>query len=370
VTASTHLNILCWDHPRCMQPMRAAVRAYGEARPEVKIMARTRPLAAFNDQPIEDAVGGCDLVVFDHPMVPRAAEVGALLPVDGPAPAVGASAQSYEWAGRGWGLAADAACQVAAARNDLLDGLDAEPPVTWDDALALARRHPDRVALPLTPSDALCALMSVSAAVTGPELPYDALHPQGVDVLAELVAHVDERCSTLAPPVLLDRLATTDDWAYVPLTFGYAHVAGVRWCDAPTLGHAPGSVLGGAGLGVVAETAARDEALRFARWYCEASTQRDVVLVHGGQPASQAVWDDPTADAVVGGFLTATRHTMDAARVRPRAPWWPRFQQCAGLTLHRMLVTRASATRIHRTLTELYERHASAEADAEAAELV
>lgn len=351
--------------------MRAAAARYRELRPHVELSLRTRPLASFNDQPIESLGREFDLVVFDHPMVPRAAEAGALLPLDVlareldrplvPASAmIGASQASYVWEGHTWGVAVDAACQVAVARPDLLARLGAPVPATWDEVLALASASPGSVALPLFHSDAFCALISVSVGLasarpTGPSR--DWLSLDAVRLLAELARLVDPACFELNPPELLARLSDADRWAYVPLSFGYAGVGRGRleWHDAPRVeGRSPGSILGGAGLGVTRHAGAPAEALRFALWYASAETQRDVVLPAGGQPAARAVWDDPAADASANGLFSGTRSTIDQAVVRPRAPWWPPFQAEASLQLHRLLRSGAPPARIHAALTGLH----------------
>jgi multiple sugar transport system substrate-binding protein len=169
------LRILGWDNPRCMAPMRAATEHYRELHPHVNFSLTARPLASFNDQPIEALPGEADVVVFDHPMVPQAAAAASLLALDVVADelrtplvcpeTVGASGDSYDWNGHTWGLAVDAACQVAAARVEVFEQLGVEVPMTWDQVLALAAEHPSRVALPLYPSDAFCALLSISAAL-------------------------------------------------------------------------------------------------------------------------------------------------------------------------------------------------------------
>ena len=138
----------------------------------VEIAWEARSLEAFGDQPLEEAAAGYDLIVIDHPFCGRAAATRCLTPLDElldrsaldelRAGAVGPSHDSYDYAGHQWGLATDAACQVAAVRDDLLDGEPA--PATWDDVLELARRRPGAVALPLSPPHAISSWLSISAA--------------------------------------------------------------------------------------------------------------------------------------------------------------------------------------------------------------
>lgn len=409
------LRGLCWDHPRCTTPMAAAAAEWSRRRPGVLIRWDARPLAAFNDQPIAAAVAGYDLVFVDHPMMGETAPTGCLAPLDDllapsvlaalAADSIAASHDTYTYAGHQWALAVDAACQVAVASEAELARLGAEVPVTWSAVLDLAREHPGAVAIPLYPSDAFCALLSLSAgppdgdqvdgtdwgAAGGTEggVPSGAdcgeadggaasgadrgavsalaCVPFGEEAVASLAALADRRSFELNPPRLLDLMSSADPAkapAYAPLLFGYsgyqrpgAPGRPLRFHDAPT----PGGVLGGAGLAVTANGRWPEEAAAFAAWVAGAEAQRDVVCAYEGQPASAGVWGDPSADRLVGGFFTATRATIDRAVIRPREPWWPRFQEEAGERLAQLLRERAPARRTYDELATILDRHRAQE---------
>ncbi len=366
------LRILGWDHPRCMAPMRAAAERYRKLHPHVELALQSRPLASFNDEPLEALGRDVDLVVFDHPMVPQAAAAESLLALDLVAhelqaplvvpETIGASGDSYVWDGHRWGLAVDAACQVAAGRVDVLEQLGVNVPVTWDDVLALASEHPGSVALPLYASDAFCALLSISAALAPDGLKDAWLAPGAVELLSELTRCVDATCFQLNPPALLDILRSGGHWAYVPLTFGYAGstAPGLAWFDAPRVdGRPPGAVLGGAGLGLTGACSSPAEALRFALWYAQPETQAGIVLTAGGQPAARAVWDDAACDALAHGLFSGTRQTIDHAIVRPPAIWWPLFQAAASQRLHQLLLRQASAEQISTEMNALHDHYAN-----------
>jgi multiple sugar transport system substrate-binding protein len=248
--------------------------------------------------------------------------------------------EAYTWHGRRWALGVDAACQVAAYREDRIDAADV--PATWDDVLALAKSDRGAVALPLYPSDAICALMSLSANASlaaGEEAHW--LHPHGAEMLADLARLVEPVCFDRNPPALLDAMAAEGTGiAYVPLVFGYAYLSRppLRFADVPGADGRPrGAVLGGAGLAVFPDSGAVAEAAAFAAWCMDTEVQRDVLLAAGGQPGNRLVWDDPAANEVTGGFLSATRRSIDGAYLRPREPWWPDFQRDAGRLLVRLL---------------------------------
>jgi multiple sugar transport system substrate-binding protein len=98
------------------------------------------------------------------------------------------------------------------------------------------------------------------------------------------------------------------------------------------------------------------EAAAFAAWCMDTVVQRKVLLEAGGQPGNRLVWDDPTADEVAGGFLSATRRTIDEAYLRPRDAWWPAFQRDGGQLLVRLLRDGATAGRVVEELAGLAAR--------------
>jgi multiple sugar transport system substrate-binding protein len=360
---TVRLRGLCWDHPRCLRPMAAAADAYRRVRPDVRLEWRARPLALFNDQPVDEVAADYDLVFVDHPMTGSVAAGRSLVPLDTVLDAgelagiaersIGGSHDSYRCDGHQWALGVDAACQVAAFHSDRLP---TALPTTWDDVLALARSAPGSVALPLYPSDAICTLVTLSAgaAVAAGE-PATWLHPDGADLLVELAGLVDPWCYGVNPPALLNAMAGDGPIAYVPAVFGYATLnrPPLRFADLPGV---RGAVLGGAGLGVSASSRHVADAAAFAAWCLRTDTQRDVLLPAGGQPGDRLVWDDPAADRLTGGFLSATRRTVDAAHVRPREPWWPGFQRDAGLLLVDLLRDGATGRRLVKELTVLADR--------------
>lgn len=374
------LRGLCWDHPRCTAPMATAAREWTGRHPEVVVRWDARPLAAFNDQPIEVAVRGYDLVFIDHPHVAETAPTGCLAPLDDliapdrlaalAADSIAASHHTYSYAGRQWALAIDAACQMAVADDERLAALGVAAPRTWAQVIELARRHRGAVALPLYPSDAFCALLSLSAA-RGGALTEPLITEEAVAVLRELAGLVGPRWLDANPPALLDCMAGDADMApaYAPLVFGYtdyqrpgASGRRLRFLDVPAFGGEPeGAVLGGAGLAVTAGSGHPREAAAFAAWVAGTGAQRDIICRYGGQPASATVWADPAADTLVGGFFGGTRATIERACVRPLEPWWPRFQAEAGDTLVTLLRDREPEGRIHAELGRILDRHRSKE---------
>jgi multiple sugar transport system substrate-binding protein len=363
------ISVLGWDHPRCTKPLTAA-RAAWEARTGDTVKLAFRTLEEFGDQPIEDAAAAHDVLFYDHPHVAHAAGTGALVPLDDLLPAetleqhaadaVGPSHRSYSYAGRQWGLAADAACQVTAYRADRLKAT----PATWDDVLELARRRPGTVALPMHPTHVLCAYLTLCGNRGGdwrdPEVGVPA-----VEFLRALQAVAGRERTE--PPVLLHELTRRDGvLAIVPIVFGYATYAvsgpdvevPCTFRDLPSAGRGPfGALLGGAGLGISATTRHPGAAAAFAAWFCSAEVQRTVVASGGGQPASRECWSDGAINRSWNNFFAGTLATMEAALVRPRHPGWPRFQPVAGEYLATALRGNETPGAVVAGLAQLAVRH-------------
>jgi multiple sugar transport system substrate-binding protein len=348
------LRVLCWDHPRCVDPVTAAVAVWERSHPEIHIDVRARPLAAFNDQPVPEIASTADVLFVDHPMVGTAAQTQALVPLEDLLDAevlaalttdsIGGSQESYVWEGRQWATAVDAACQVAVRDERRLRDLGPTPQ-SWTEVLDLARRAPGSVAIPLYPSDAVLSLVSMSEDLRrcGAADAEEMWPREAIATLCELAGLVDPRSFQVNPPQLLDLMSTgpqDDAPLYAPLLFGYtnyqrptARGRRLSFCAPPAFGDRPAAVLGGAGLAVSAFSEHPSEAAAFAAWMSGTETQRDVVLPAEGQPSSRAVWVDPEADALVGGFFSGTRSTIESSHVRPRDSWWPAYQEAAGIAL-------------------------------------
>jgi multiple sugar transport system substrate-binding protein len=324
-----------------------------------------RPLKDFEDQPLEELASDYDLVLIDYPFVGTAASSGLIAPVDDWVDSdyladqadhsAGPSYASYTWDGRQWALAIDAACQVAALRDDLLGPFRPDgPPADWSGVMELAdelKEAPSRVAVPLNPNHAYCAFLSVGLANVGPGFWPRGGHVdrdagiEALEYLRELAQRLHPLSRTADPIVISDRMAESDEIAYVPLMFGYSNYARtgfrsriLRFVDAPRgRSGAIGSVLGGVGLALSARSRLRDPAADLARTIAAPATQRGMYFDSGGQPGHAGAWDSPKVNAQVGDFFFAVRRTMDQAFVRPRVPGHRRFQVEAGELIHRFI---------------------------------
>lgn len=369
------LRGLGWDHPRCTRPLRAVSTAYALEHPEVTIDWEVRSLAAFNDQPLAELARDYDLLTVDHPFVGTVARDGTLLPLEELMGAervarlrlddAGGSQRSYEWAGRHWALAIDAACHVSAVRPDLLRAAGEVRPRSWADLASLAARHPHRVLWPLYPTDAICSLLTLHASHGYAIATLDDLHAAEVeaalDVLLTVLPHLHPDSLSSNPPRALDLASSTDEVWCIPLTFGYGLYAqadgghrAIRFGPAPTASTSTG-VLGGAGLGVSARSSNRAACAAFLTWLGD-RRQHDAIVEHGGQPGRRSAWERRSGREPPGGFFRDTLTSLDAAATRPRDPWWPRFQEEGGEVLHAALASRAAPAQIAGKLAELLKR--------------
>jgi multiple sugar transport system substrate-binding protein len=370
---SAVVRALGWDHPRCMIPMRASAEAWEKRNPGVKVEWTARPLEQFNDQPLAELIDRFDILVVDHPYVGTAERDGLLRPLDTlldaglldrlAADSAGASHRSYFRNGRQWGLATDAACHVSAARPDLLSN----PPRTWREVAALARFSPGRVAWPMYPTDCICSFLTFYVS-SGATLEEDsdgcAVEPgrEAIAYLAAILPDLHQDALALNPPRALRRMAETDEIDFMPLTFGYRIFTKpadggkpIAFAPAPSPDGVPrAAILGGAGVALSAGAKNVDAAVAYMSWLAEPDTQRTVIAGNDGQPGTASAWRDPAADRSAGGFFSATLPAIEAAWVRPRASWWPQFQEHAGHLLRRGLEQRTPSAALMESLNDLW----------------
>ena len=334
-----------WDHARGHAPMVATAAEY-ERRCDgaVRIQWKPRSLKAFGMARVEELAADFDLILIDHPHIGAMAESGAVVPLDElidmdalaelAAGSPGRSHQSYKYGGHLWALAVDAACQVAAWRPDLIT----DAPRTWDEVSELARSG--RVLWPLGDVDSAASFLSLAALAGHPcglgqgEFVDRDVGRFALETMCTVADRSDPRCLSMNPISVLDTLSTSDDFVYSPLLFGYVSysrldVAGprVRFGDVPVVLREPsGALLGGVGLAVSSKSRATAEAVDYAHYVADPTTQRTLYFRSGGQPAHASAWTDPEVDRLSGGFFSSTRATITGAWTRPRHPAFAGFQ--------------------------------------------
>lgn len=356
------LRGITWDHPRGLDCLRASAAEWARTRPDVAVDWTARSLQDFGAAPLEQLAAEFDLLVIDHPHVPHAHNAALLAELAGPdlaalsAQSVGRSHESYVYYGRQYGLAIDAAAQVAAYRPDLL----AEPPRQWAQVWELAREG--RILWPGKPVDAISSFLSLagnSRVNIGEDRFVD--RDAGSAILADLHRLADSvppDCLAMNPIQVAERLAAEDRWVYAPLLFGYTNYSreGFRrrrlgYTDAPGM---IGSCLGGAGIAVSARTDHRVEATAHAFWLAGADVQRGVYYRSGGQPGNAVAWDDTATNADSLDFFRNTRATLENARIRPHYDGWLAVQEAAGIAINRALRREIDDTTCLRAIERSY----------------
>ncbi|MEO5760606.1 MAG: extracellular solute-binding protein, partial [Mesorhizobium sp.] len=331
----TKLRGLAWDHRRCWGPLDASVGSYCAAHPGLEIAWDRRSLYEFGEGAIDEVLGTYDLVVFDHPFIGEIASDRLMVPFDQHLTAeqrrffeqdsVGKSWQSYAREGSQWALPIDAACQVASFRPDLMARYG-DVPRSHGEVIDLgrrARKDGGWLGLPLVPTDAMCLLLTLG------DPREDADDFMSRDKVERAIGQLRELSELSHPgshqwnPIrCYDHMIANDDVVYVPFAFGYVNYAArgeapkLRFADAPTTGSA-GALLGGAGIGVSAQSKSIQAAIDYALFLCSPDTQRGQYVSAGGQPGSLSAWRDKAVNAATGDFFADTLKTIQSSYLRP-----------------------------------------------------
>jgi multiple sugar transport system substrate-binding protein len=351
------LRGMTWDHARGYDPMVATAAEWARRHPGVTITWEKRSLQAFADRPIREMADTYDLMVIDHPHVGEVAAEGNLLAFDGAghdaelaalaAQSVGQSHPSYNFEGRQWGLAIDAATPVAAFRPDRLEAA----PRSWEETKRIAARG--EVGFALIPVNALMTFFGLARNMDYP-VAEDPVHllanEHAAHILGEMreiVALMDARCLKLDPIGIYEWMGRSADGpAYSPFGYGYTNYSRDGFCayplvfaDAPGFGdNGPrGTVLGGTGIAVSAFTKHPQVALDYAFWIAGADCQRGLYFGSGGQPGNAVAWEDAACNAACRDFFRNTRRTLDSAWLRPRYNGYMQLQDLAGDIVHACL---------------------------------
>jgi multiple sugar transport system substrate-binding protein len=334
---------IAWDHRRCWGPLDASIEPYRRLAGE-DVRWDRRSLYSFGEGDLATFAENYDLVIYDHPFVGDARQRGWLLDLNAfltPAQKahfagdeVGASWRSYAY-GRGiWGLPIDTAAQTAAWRTDLLQRHKLPVPKSLDDLPPFVERAAAfglSIGWPSVPTDLMCTLVSIAAS-SGLNPGHDQVGflstsavEVAVDKLRQLARIVHPKSREWNPIRCLDHMARHDDVAYVPYLFNYVNYSSGSPARPITFGAAPvvakglpaRTLLGGAGIGVSAKSAAPRSAFDYAMYLCSPSYQSGDYVSYGGQPGSRTAWQSDACNAITGGFFRNTLPVMDAAYLRP-----------------------------------------------------
>lgn len=366
---------LTWDHPRGANTLIAAVDAWPGARGKSLIDWTTQPLEGFESHPISDLCAHHDLIVLDHPHIGEAIAHGCLHPLDAifdtgalaalKADTIGPCFMSYHMSGSLWALPLDAATQVMACREDLLDD---EPPKTWQAVERLSNAT-GRVAISLAGPHAFLTLLSIASALepdtdlrNGDSWFEHQTVYEAYALLKRLAARSPARVQSFNPIGILETMATASNIVLCPLIYGYVNYAAsgpgyrISFRDAPSKssGGIPGSILGGTGIGISKRCVVTNELKDHLLWLMAPSTQRRFIPDHDGQPSNRLAWQDPGVNERWGDFYAATKTTIEAARIRPRHDGYIAFQTRASAYLRKAVFGDIASHHAANTLSDMF----------------
>ena len=344
------LKGMTWDHSRGYDPMIATSEEFKKKNDNnIKIHWDKRPLQAFADRPIEEMTDNYDLIVIDYPHVGEIAAKELLENFDKPAhtdklsvlakESVGKSHQSYFINNHQWALAIDAASQVSAYRNDLIDNL----PLTWSDLIELAKKN--QVLWPLKPVHAISSFYSICNNI---DKPFNSVSKNFVNkktavktlqMMKAVNQYLTKECLQMDPIQASEYMVENEDIVYCPYIYGFSNYSrlGFRknilsFSNVINLeGNGPvGTHLGGTGIAVSKKSSYKKEAFEYAFWVASSNCQKGIFYENGGQPGNAIAWEDQKINAETNSFFNNTRDTLEGAWVRPRHNGYMKFQDMSG----------------------------------------
>jgi multiple sugar transport system substrate-binding protein len=182
-------------------------------------------------------------------------------------------------------------------------------------------------------------------------------------MLQRLVALSHPDSLGLNPIQVFDRMASSDEIAYVPYAFGYTNYARAgsqrRLCfgDIVAAGRQGpvGTLLGGAGYGVTTRCEHPAEAAAYGLFLCHPDYQRTHYFDDGGQPGMLQAWTDARCDAATSGFFSGTLRTLTSAYLRPRMPGFVHFFEEAGKQVNAFLKSPGDVNEMVRRLNHDFQ---------------
>jgi multiple sugar transport system substrate-binding protein len=262
---------------------------------------------------------------------------------------VGYSHLSYQYSGRQWALAIDAAAPAASYRKDLLEKNGIALPQTWDDVLNLAAMG--KVAAPAVPIDLLMNFYSFCLAhggqlfQNGEEIVEEDIGILVLVTMKELYSLLDPQMFCQNPIAIAGLMSGADEYWYCPFAYCYSNYsrAGyaknlLHYADIVSFnGKKLRTTIGGTGLSVSALSRNKDIAVDFTALVASGECQRTMYVQHGGQPAHLSAWLDEDANRLTHNFFSNVLPVMQNGYVRPRYNGYLHFQDEAGTPLKQCL---------------------------------
>jgi len=347
---------MTWDHPRGLESLVNSNKVLEESL-GVGVRWEARSLLKFGDQHISEFYEENDLMVIDYPHVPDAVHAEAVIAFDEilsrdelsqlQRTSVGDSHDSYNYRGKQWALAIDAAAQVSAYRKDKVDSA----PIFWSDVLTLAKTG--TLLWPYKPVDAFstfATLMSQKGTClnSGGDFINRTVAVEVLELMIELAALVPDFCRESNPIDIAERLSADDKYSTAVCLYGYSNYSRqgfrknpLKYDDVPSFnGRATGSQLGGAGLAISSKSSNPELSAKVALLIASPVIQSTTYVEGGGQPGNFLAWKNSRANEITSDFFINTLRTLERAWVRPRLLGWPDVQFSASQVIHKILLKR------------------------------
>lgn len=357
---SRALNGLTWDHPRGYNALAAAAHLHSAS---FELNWDKQSLEGFESHSIADLCERYDLVVFDHPHLGEAIANDCIFSLDevfAPselenlvAGSSGPTAKSYAMNGKHWAVPLDAATQVSAWRNDLI-----QPDVDgfcWDYVSNLSA-NTGKVALSLAGPHALLSYFSILSSMGEPANPDreilidDQAGRDAYELMTELAQRSPRNVLHLNPIGILEHMSVNSDVVMCPLIYGYVNYADsskaaqhrILFSNAPSwsIGEIPGSTLGGTGIAISKRCPITPELKAHLLWLMSEAAQTCFTPQHQGQPSLEKAWENPTLNHTWSDFYSSTAASVTHAYVRPRYNGYISFQTKGSAYLREALLER------------------------------
>ena len=369
------LKGITWDHSRGYTPLVATAQRFMERHKEVEIIWSKRSLQDFADKPIGGLAKEYDLLIIDYPWIGYSAEEKQFLPLNSYLPgsflkeqlqgSVGASYESYTYAGQTWAIPMDAATPVASYRPDIFQKNNWTMPKNYEDVLDLAARG--QVILPGIPVDTLmnfymfCCSLGEAPFQNEKKVISEATGLQALALYKSLTDKVDPVCFTLNPIKVYERLSTTDEYSYCPFAYGYSNYARpgfsdhvLHFADLVNLNGQPLiSTIGGTGLAISQHCQYKSIAVKYLEYATHPETQAHLYFEAGGQPAHLTAWTSRANNAATHQFFQRTLPTLRRAYLRPRYKGYIHFQDNAGDIIRSYLMSGGNSKNVLSQLDQL-----------------
>ena len=370
------LKGMAWNHSRGFTSVVATAQRFEELNPDIRVTWEKRSLQAFADASIEELSSAYDLLVMDHPHVALAAEDKLLLPYDGYLSSeflqdladnsVGASHPSYNFKGKQWTLAIDAAAPIATWREDLIAKHGTQVPQTWQETIDLASHgHVGFAAIPidlLMHTYAFCNANQGELFQNNTQLATTEALTEALETLKEAVSLIDPVFQTLNPIKTAELMSTTDQVTYCPLGYGYSNYSRPYYAkhmlkagDVVSYKGAPlATALGGAGLGVSANTKHAKACMKYAEFTGSSEIQSGLFFRNEGQPGHRKAWLDETVNQQSSNFFKDTLATLDRAILRPQYHGYMYFQDHGSPIAHDGITGKITIAKTVEKLNDIY----------------